>query len=429
MNLYVLAIKSLWHRRVIMGLSLASIALSVALLVGVERVREGVRSSFSGTISQTDLIVGAPTGALQLLLYSVFNIGQGIAGIDYSSFERIREHPDVDWAVPFSLGDSYRGRRVFGTTTEYFERYRHHGDRGLSFSEGRAFAGIYEVVLGAEVARSFRHSLGDRLVLSHGVGPESEISVLEHSNITFEVVGILDLTSTPVDRSVYVSLQAIDALHVGWEDGASPAPPAPPAPGEEADADFIASQDLDTGVISGFFLRARSRLHVLNLQREIAANTDEPLMAIIPGVALAELWRNFEVFEQALRLISLLVMSVGLTSMFVAIYSTLQVRRREVSILRALGAGFSQITALFVMEAVVVSCLAAVAGVGLVYVLLVVGRPLLMQEFGISVALTAPGQTEALALGALLVLGSLVGFIPAVKAYRTALSDGLSVRL
>lgn len=423
MNLYTLALKSLWHRRVIMGLSLVSIALSVALLVGVERVREGVRSSFSGTISQTDLIVGAPTGSLQLLLYSVFNIGQGLAGIDYSSFERIKEHHDVEWAVPFSLGDSYRGRRVFGTTQEYFLRYRHHGDRRLTFAEGRRFEGVYEIVLGAEVARSFRHRLGDRLILSHGVGPESEISVLDHGNITFEVVGILDHTSTPVDRSVYVSLQAIDALHVGWEDG------APPAPGEEADADFIAAQDLDTAVISGFFLRAHSRLQVLNLQREIASNTDEPLMAIIPGVALAELWRNFEVFEQALRLISLLVMSVGLTSMFVAIYSTLQVRRREMSILRALGAGFSQISALFVMEAIFVSFLAVVVGVALVYTLLLVAQPLLLREFGISVTLTAPGQTEALALGALLVLGSLVGFIPAVKAYRTALSDGLSVRL
>ncbi len=426
MSVLGLALRSLWHRRLIMGLSLLSISLSVALLVGVERVRDGVRSSFSGSISKTDLIVGAPGGNVELLLFSVFNIGSGIGGIGYETYERIRAHGDVAWAVPFSLGDSFRGRRVFGTTREYFEHFRHHGDNALTFQAGGVFESPLDVVLGAEVAKAFGLKMGDQISLEHGVGDSSGFSGLKHDNARFEVVGVLNVTATPVDQSVYVSLAAIEAIHAGWEDG------APPPADEALDASEVLQYALDHGepeVISGVFVGAHSRLKVLSLQRELVQDADEPLLAILPGVALAELWKNFGFFEQALRLISILVMAVGLSSVFGALYASLAVRRREMAILRSLGAGFSQIASLFVLEALFVSLVATALGMGLVYFALLVGAPLLLRETGVMVALTAPGSTEALALGLLLVLGTVVGFIPAVKAYRTALSDGLSVRL
>lgn len=284
-----LATHSLWHRRLIMGLALVSLALSVALLVGVERIRQGVRASFSGTISKTDLIVGAPAGPLQLLLYSVFNIGSGIGQVSYDSFSYFASHEDVEWAVPFSLGDSYQGSRVVGTTMGFFEHYRHHGDQSLRFAEGSPFDRINDVVLGSEVARRNRLVLGSGIKLSHGVSEgEDVIPGMEHDNITFVVAGILEPTATPIDRSVYVSLEAIEAIHVGWEDGAPPAGDLAPQADDRGqsqqpqDAAALSEGQFEPSVISGFFLKAKSRLQVLSLQREIAENPEEPLMAIIP---------------------------------------------------------------------------------------------------------------------------------------------------
>ena len=425
-----LATHSLWHRRLIMGLALVSLALSVALLVGVERIREGVRASFSGTISKTDLIVGAPAGPLQLLLYSVFNIGSGIGQISYDSFTYFASHEDVEWAVPFSLGDSYRGSRVVGTTTGFFEHYRHHGDESLRFAEGGPFEQIIDVVLGAEVARRNRLVLGSGIKLSHGVSDGNEaIPGMEHDHITFVVAGILEPTATPIDRSLYVSLEAIEAIHVGWEDGAPPAGDQAERGEQAQESEGLAEGQFEPSVVSGFFLKAKSRLQVLSLQREIAENPEEPLMAIIPGVALSELWRNFALFENALLLISFFVMGVALTSMFVGIYSSLQVRRREMAILRSLGAGFAQVAWLFVLESWFVCLAAAVLGMGGVYLIIGFGRGVLQSYFGIYITPTPPGWTEGLALIALFALGTVVGFIPAIKAYRTALSDGLAVKL
>jgi putative ABC transport system permease protein len=420
-----LAAHSLWHRRLIMGLSLVSIALSVSLLVGVERIRAGVRESFSGTISQTDLIVGAPTGPLQLLLYSVFNIGSGIGRVSYESYSYFASHDDVEWAIPFSFGDSFRGSRVVGTTDAFFKHYRHHGDHALNFAAGNGFEGPLEVVLGADVARKHRLAIGSEVVLSHGVTEKEDQALpgMDHENLRFKVVGLLASTATPIDRSVFVSLESIEAMHAGWEDG------APPAAGEELPESEVSSAELEPVSISGFYLKAKTRLKVLDLQREIAENPEEPLTAVIPGVALAELWQNFAFFENALLLISFFVMGVALTSMFVGIYSSLQVRRREIAILRSLGAGFVQVAWLFVLESWFVVGAAALLGVAGVYSLLLFGQGLLQSQFGIYITPTPPGNTEAIAFGVLLLLGSCVGFIPALKAYQTALSDGLAVKL
>jgi putative ABC transport system permease protein len=114
-----LAYQSLKNRQLTSVLTVLSIALSVTLLLGVEQVRVGARESFANTISQTDLIVGARGGTLQLLLYAVFRIGTATNNISYESYEHFRSHPAVAWTIPYSLGDSHRGYRVVGTTEDF----------------------------------------------------------------------------------------------------------------------------------------------------------------------------------------------------------------------------------------------------------------------------------------------------------------------
>ncbi|MEX2643360.1 MAG: ABC transporter permease, partial [Acetobacterales bacterium] len=165
-----LALKSLRNRAVTACLTIAAIAVSVMLLLGVEKVRTEARASFADTISGVDLIVGARSGSVQLLLYSVFRIGNATNNITWESYRDIAARPEVAWTIPLSLGDSHRGFRVLGTDAGYFQHYRYGGDRRLRLAEGKPFDDLFDAVLGAEVAESLGYSLGDPIVVAHGIG-------------------------------------------------------------------------------------------------------------------------------------------------------------------------------------------------------------------------------------------------------------------
>ena len=216
MTLLRLALKSARFRRTSLLLTVFSIALSVALLLGVDKIRKETRSSFLNTVSQTDLIVGARSGPTNLLLYSVFRIGNATNNVSWETYEEIAAQDEIAWTVPISLGDSHRGYRVLGTTTDYFEHYRHGDKRPLTFDDGEPFSDVYHTVLGADVARTLGYELGDEIVLSHGL---VSVDFADHDDKPFTVVGILAKTGTPVDRTVHVSLAGIEAIHIDWQGG------------------------------------------------------------------------------------------------------------------------------------------------------------------------------------------------------------------
>ncbi|MDQ6611432.1 MAG: ABC transporter permease, partial [Gemmatimonadota bacterium] len=205
-----LAARSLRSRVLTTWLTVTSIALSVTLLVGIEHLRAGVRESFTGTIRGTDLIVGARGGSLQVLLSSVFGIGSPAGSVSMKTFNRWKANPAVKWAVPYTLGDSHRGYRVVGTTAEFYDRYRFRKDGHVSFVQGKAAVGDSDVVIGSEVAEKLHYVLGTPVVVTHGL---QDIGTSNHESHPFRVVGILARTFTPIDRSVYLTLQGIEAMH------------------------------------------------------------------------------------------------------------------------------------------------------------------------------------------------------------------------
>ncbi len=421
MLLLHLARRSLTNRLLTTSLTALSIAFSVALLVGVENVRTGMRESFSNTVSGTDLIVGSRGGTIQLLLYSVFGMGSPIANISYETWKKWDEHPAVSWTIPYALGDSHRGFRVIGTNETFYERYRYRGGQPISLAEGRPASGVFDVVLGAEVATRLGYTLGEQIAVTHGM---SAVGFMNHDEMPFEVVGILERTFTPVDRAVYVTLEGVTAMHMGWESG------APPMPGEEVHADdVLAMEEVHVSQITSFFLGAESRALTLQIQREISTSEEEPMTAVIPGVALSEMWRGISYAEDGLRVISGFVVLVGILGMLVSIYTSLEARRREMAILRALGAGPRRIVSLLVLEAGLLSAMGAALGVGLVYAGLFVLQPWLEGRFGLLVPIRMLDGVQLAFVGAVIVLGFAAGLVPAVKAYRTALHDGLSVRV
>ncbi|WP_421785457.1 ABC transporter permease [Hyphobacterium sp.] len=414
--LLLLAIKSLANRKVSIALTVVSIVLSVTLFLGVEKIRDGVRESFNSTVSGTELIVGARGGAINLLLYSVFRLGDPTANISWQSYELISTAPNVDWAVPISLGDSHRGYRVVGTTPAYFEHYGYGRDQRLEFSAGNPFAGIYEVVLGADVASRLDYTIGSELVLSHGIG---DVSFSEHTGHDFRVVGILAPTGTPVDRSVHVSLESIEAIHEGWQAGIAPgAVAALPTTGE----------DLTPESVTAIFVGVSSPIQILNLQRQINTYRGEALTAIMPGVALGQLWQVIGTAERAFAAISLLVVLVGLTGILTALSSSIHERRREMAVLRAAGARPRDIFLLLVLEAAVVALVAAVIGIAVANAAFAVIGGMITQRYGISLP-AGIGVEEVWVLVLMPLAGAAMGVWPAVRALRNALSDGLSIRL
>lgn len=420
MLLLSLAWHSLKNRKLTTALTVLSIALSVALLLGVENVRVGAHESFSNTISGTDLIVGARGGSLQLLLYAVFRMGTATNNITYDSYKHFAEHPAVAWTIPYSLGDSHRGFRVVGTTNDFYEHYRFRRDRKIEFVEGHMPDGVFDVVLGSDVSEALKYKLGEKITVAHGIATKN---VMEHADKPFTIVGILKRTATPVDRSIYISLYGIEAVHIDWQDG------APPMIGEEVPADKITKDKLQVKQITAFLLRTKSRIDTLRLQREVSTYEAEPLQAIIPGVALSELWRTIGYAEDALQVVTFFVLVVGLLGMLVSLYTSLNERRREMAILRAVGAGPRKIILLLVLESGLLSFAGAILGVALVYGLSIVSQPIVEQKFGLYLPIQPPTVTGYAYLAAILFAGLLIGFVPAVKAYRNALSDGLSVRL
>lgn len=217
-----LAIKSLQNRAFATTLTVISIALSVALLLTVERAKRAAEEGFTQTISKTDLIVGARSGPLQLILYTVFNMGNATHNISYETYEKVRANPAIEWTIPYSLGDGHRGFRVVGTTQDFFKYYHYRGDRKVTLAEGQEFNDLWDVVVGAEVARKLGYKLGDRVVVTHGVTKGE--GILQHDDRPFKISGILEATGTPLDRAVYMSLQGMEALHIDWQDGSAPSP-------------------------------------------------------------------------------------------------------------------------------------------------------------------------------------------------------------
>lgn len=439
-----LAAKSLRNRQLASGLTVLSIALSVALLVGIENLRNGLRESFTGTVSGVDLVVGPRSSPVQLLLHTVFGLGSPAGSMDWETYRYFRDHPAVAWTIPYSLGDNHRGYRVVGTTQAFYDHFQFRGGRSISFREGAAPSQARDVVLGAEVAERLNYALGQEIVVTHGMGAAG---IMDHEEAPFVVTGILDRTGTPVDRSIYMSLAGVEAMHEGWVGGVPPMLSFAPEPEDSHDAhghahghahDDDAAHEDDAHAhihdddhvhgISAFFVGTPSRFEMLGLQREINDFTGEPLTAILPGIALAELWRTVGYAEDGLKIVSFFVIGVGLLGMLVSLYTALEARRREMAIFRALGAGPRRIVTLLVAESGLLALGGAILGVVLVYGSILVARGPVEQQLGLALPLRPLGTLEWTYLGAVVVAGLLIGLIPALKAYRSTLSDGLNPR-
>jgi putative ABC transport system permease protein len=411
-----LALRSLWNRRLAVGLTITAIALSTAMIIGVERIRSETRENFTSTIAGTDLIVGARTGPIALLLSSVFRIGDATSNLRWESYQKIARHPNVAWSIPLSLGDSHRGFRVLGTTNAYFDHFRYGDDNALQLVSGRTFVEPLDVVLGAAVASELGYRLNDQLTIAHGTRDDG---LSGHDELPFTVVGILASTGTPADRTVHVSLAGIEAIHTGWESGV-------PVAGATLDTEHLHDADLEPEFITAFLLGLEQRSTALQFQRAINNFPDEPLLGILPGVALNELWSLFGTAELALVAVALMTVVTGLLGMVVGIFSTLNERRREMAVLRSVGARPLDIFSLLIAESGLIGLLGAAIGYLLLTAALQLANLGFAADMGLRLSAGTPSTREVMLLLAIMLAAVATGAIPAWRAYRLSLHDGLT---
>lgn len=429
-TLLKMALQSAWNRRFVLTLVVLSIALSTLLLLGLSRVRTDVRDNFAQSVSGTDLIVGARTGPVQLLLYSVFRIGSATNNIRWKSVQDLARLPGVDWVVPLSLGDSHRGYPVVATSNGYFDHFRYGNRQPLALAQGRPLndvaedntelphSDVFGTVLGADVADALGYRLGDSLVLSHGDGA---FAANDHADKPFRVVGILARTGTPVDRSVHISLAAMEALHLDWAAGA-------PLPGQAIAAADVGHYDLTPSQVTAVLVGLKQRQQVFSVQRRVNAYGAEPLLAVLPGVALDELWDAVSLGERGLQLMSLLVAAVSLAGLVAVIMAGLNERRRELAILRAVGARPGDVLLLLAAEGLWVTLAGVLLGLLLWTLLLAAGAPLVQRLWGLHLLVGLPDAVQLRWMLAVLACGALAGLLPGWRAYALSLHDGLSPR-
>ena len=414
---YKLIFVSLWSRRTSIILMLIAISLSVSLLFGVEHLRREAKESFTKTISGTDLIVGARSGQVNLLLYSVFRIGNATNNISWESYKDIILDKNVEWSIPISLGDSHKGFRVMGTTETFFEKYRYGNKMLLSFKQGQKFKNVYDVVLGSQVAKELKYKVGQKIVLSHGVG---KVSFSKHDDKPFEIVGILEPTGTPVDRTVHISLAGIEAIHIDWQhDGAK-------MPGLKISAEDALKHDLNPKVITAFFIGLKSKVATFNLQRKINTYKQEPLVAIIPGLALVELWRIVAFVENLLVVISAFVVVTGFIGMITTLLAGLNERRREIAIFRSIGANPTYIFLLLMVESIFLATIGCLIGIINVALILTLLKPLLITQYGLFISANFFNTYMLMIVGLIIFVAAILGLIPSIVAYKCSLKDGLN---
>jgi len=415
MILFKLAYKSLLNRRASVLLTLLTIAISVMLLLSIERVRVDAKSSFSNTISGTDLIVGARTGDIQLLLSSVFRIGHTNNGVSWQSYQYITKQRGVKWSIPISLGDSHKGQAVLGTTPDYFKHYRFAKKQPLAFEQGQAFSSINEVVLGSEVASKLAYKIGDEIVISHGMG---NTSFHHHDDNPFKVVGILKPTGTPVDKTLHVPLAAIELIHGGGH--------------HDHDDHHDHSSHALIGhpkQITAFLMGFDSPLYTLQIRRNINQYKQEPLLAIMPTVTLKELWEMLAIIEKILLLFSFVVVIISLLGMLTTLLANLNQRRRELAILRSVGARPWQLFSLISMESLLTTFLGCLVGCILFYALMSTTAGYLQSQAGVSINISMLSDYELTLIGVIMAAGFIIGLIPATRAYFYSLSDGMSIKI
>jgi putative ABC transport system permease protein len=458
MNLLKIVMKNMRQRALATWLTGASVALGVALAVAILLVKQGVQQRFEQGTLGYEMVVGAKGSPLQLVLNTVYNLDISPGNISWKLFEQLRNDKRVKLAVPFSVGDNYHGFRIVGTTDAFFKDFEFEPGRRPELASGRIFnfneatlrtafqeaeqrardreakergeevkpaaeqptehkERPFEAVIGSIVAQDTGLQIGQTFIAAHGVQPSAEAK--EHTENPWTVVGILAPTHTAVDRAIYINLDSFYQIE-GHEirNPNDQKKEEKPAPAEEKD------NDPDLGQVSSVVLKLRSPILAFSLYREL--NDREDAMAAFPAAEIRKLFDIVGNIDSLLLAQAILIMVVAGVAIAVSIYNSMSERRREIAILRALGARRATIFSVVLLEAMTICLVGAAVGLVGGHLVVAAANGFLYKASGFVIPAFHVQPLEWYVLAVAVILGAVSGLGPALGAYRTDVAKNLA---
>ena len=437
-----LVFQSLLNRWLSCFLIILTLAFSISLFFTVSRVQETVKSSFQNTVSGVDSLVAARGGNLQILLNSVFLIGEPSSTIKWHTYKDITNNNKIKWAVPISLGDSHKGYRVIGTSNDYFKEIKYSSGKNIEFQTGNSFSDVFDVVLGSVVANKLNYSIGSSIVVTHGLSDAGETHTFQsekheeheehddhgddddhaghdHDDMGFKVSGILKPTGTPIDNGVYISLAGIEAMHTGWIGNQKVL---------DVSLEDILESELQPKTISAIFISLKNRTQIFQFQRDVLNYKNEAISSVMPGVTLSRLWMLTGNVDKAFKFITFLIIIIALLGMIAMTIAGLNSRRREMAILRSVGASPSNIVSLLLVESIIIALVSCAVGYIIMIIIFSLGKDYLQNNYGIFIDSFSIKNYDLQIIIAIVCAALIATIIPAIQVYKNTIRDGLSVK-
>lgn len=397
-------------------ITILATALAAGLVMSVFAIQAQTEAAFTGRDVGFDAVLGARGSKLQLVMNSVFHLDASPGNIPWSVYERLGVDPRVALAIPYAVGDNYKGFRIVGTTTDQFELYRYAGDRALQFAgNGRAFdPNRREAVIGSFVAQQTGLNYGDEFHPSHGISSDDVGDHHDHEE-HYIVVGVLEPTNTPIDRVVWIPIDGIFRMggHVLRGEGE----PFVPKLGEA-----IPDEHKE---VSAIMLKFRAPTVGAELDNVINREGKEMTLAWPIASIMADFFAKFGWITRVLRLVAYLVVAVSAGAILASVYNTINERRREFAILRALGARKSIVFTAIVIESAVIAGLGALVGYAVYAAIVAIATTAIRHQTGVVIEAWSFHPALALVPPGMILLGGIAGLIPALKAYRTDVATNL----
>ncbi len=416
MTLFTIVRKNLFKRSLSTVLTITSVAVGVGLMLSVATIQTQTEDSYRQTSVGYDLILAAKGSPMQATLNTIYHLEQSTGLIPYSVYESSLRDPRVEQVFPFYVGDSYRGIRVIGTSAAFIRFGEPVKGRSFQFAQGGPFQGLFEVVLGSEAARRSGLSLNDTLVISHGLSePEAGAESLDHDALPVVVSGILAPTGTAHDRVIFTSFRTTAALHQSHD---------------HAHEDTL--KHLDAVMIR--FKNPQSALQVagvinyptpdspfmrMQMARDPFFAFKTEIMAVIPSQQISNLLSIVGNAERVLNWVSRFVVVIALFSVLIALYNTMEGRRRDLAIFRTLGARRSTLLRVMMAESTAIVVVGSLVGWVGGHLIVATIAPYLLETAGIVITAWKYDSSSLSVIFGLISAGILIGTIPGIKAYRS----------
>ena len=412
-----LLLKSMLSRIIPTSLVTISLMASMVLLLSIERIQQGAEEGFNQSISGVDAIIGPRSSSIELVLYTVFHLGRPTNNITTKTVNDVKIRGDISWLVPIALGDSHKGFRVVATEPNYFEHIKYANGQPLVFSKGVAFAELSEAVLGSDVAEKLSYRVGSKIQITHG-SVESVGS--KHDDFSFVVTGILNKTGTPIDQAIFLDLKGYELLHLGWKSGKKIFNL------DDINLSSLPEDALIPKTVTAAFIGLKSKLTLFNFSKNIREYPKEAISAVIPGIALSELWSIVGLVDKGFQLLSWIIIAISLIAMVTLIIASLDNRKQEMTIYRANGASPKFLAMMVLCESIVIGLTAIVGAIILVTIVTYFATAQLNLALGISPSFKWISMDEIKVFSLILLAGALSSLIPASMVFRKNLHQTLS---